>query len=62
LHDLGVEDGESEGTFVNDRGLSDTEWELEELDNMDEFEDGDEDIRTGGMHIVGSYPQQAVGS
>ena len=48
MHDLGANDDESEGTFVNDRGLSDTVWESEELDSMDEFEDGDEDIRTGG--------------
>jgi len=48
LQDLGGDDDESEGTFVHDRGLSDTEWESEELDNMDEFEDGEEDICTSG--------------
>jgi len=46
--DLHADDDESEGTFVHDRGLSDTELESEELDNMDEFEDGEEDINTGG--------------
>ena len=27
LQNLGVDDDESEGTFVHDRGLLDTEWE-----------------------------------
>jgi len=45
---LGVDDDESKGTVVHDRGLSDTKWESEKLDNMDEVEDGEEDISTGG--------------
>ena len=45
---MGCDDDESEGTFVHDRGLLDTEWESEELDSMDEFEDGEQDICTGG--------------
>jgi len=48
LHDLGADDDESEGTFVHDRGLLDTEWESKELDSMDEFEDCEEDVSTGG--------------
>ncbi|ESW26388.1 hypothetical protein PHAVU_003G115700 [Phaseolus vulgaris] len=47
LQNLGVDDDESKGTVVHDRGLSDTKWESEELDNMDEVEDGEEDISTG---------------
>jgi len=37
LQNLGANDDESEGTFVHDRGLLDTEWELEELDSIDEL-------------------------
>jgi len=48
LQDLDADDDESEGTFVHDRELSDTEWESEELDIKDEFEDGEEDINTCG--------------
>jgi len=48
LQNLGVDDDESEGTFVHDGGFSNTEWELEELYNMDEVEDGGEHISTGG--------------
>ena len=48
MQDLDVDDDESEGTFVHDIGPSDTEWESKQLDSMDEFEDGEEDISTGG--------------
>jgi len=45
LQNLSVNDDESEGTFVHGRWLLDTK---RNLDNMDEVEDGEEDISTAG--------------
>jgi len=57
LHDLGADDDESEGTFVHERWLSDAEWESEELDSMNEFEDGEEDISTSGKFSSFEMPK-----